>query len=182
MKRADRTPNAPRRAPARPLPAAVAARPLPPAAQVAVLERRIARLERRARAGRWLLAAIALPLLWAAAQAPARVLQAESFVLRGPDGKQAASLGLVQGRPALALYDAAGRLRVALAVEAEGALLNFFTDHGTPRLVAGQRGDGSLLVLHDGDGAPRAAIAVRDASGPSLYLLDANLDPLFRKP
>ena len=42
--------------------------------------------------------------------------------------------------------------------------------------------DDAFVILRDGDGAPRAAMAIQADGSPSIYLLDESLTPLWRAP
>ena len=152
---------------------------------LARLEARVRTLERARQ--RWRLGGLMAVLLSAALVLGAQIsgprsIEAQGFILRDASGAARARLGMVDGAPSLALYDGNARLRVAIAVEAEGPILNLFNGDGTPRLVIGARGDQAFIILRDADGAPRAAMAGQEDGSPCLYLLDAHLNPLFRKP
>ncbi len=152
---------------------------------LARLEARVQTLEHARQ--RWRLAGLMAALLSAtlvlgAQTSGPRSIEAQGFILRDASGAMRARLGMVDGAPSLALYDSNARLRAAIAVETEGPILSLFNGDGTPRLVIGARGDQAFVILRDADGAPRAAMAVQEDGSPNLYLLDAHLNPLFRKP
>ncbi len=153
--------------------------------RITALERQTRRLElsnrhwRRTTLGAVLLLAFAV---LAGQAAPQPTLEARGFVLRAGRGAARAQLGMNEDVPSLSLYDPGGTLRAALAVEAEGPILNLFTASGEPRLVVGERGDTAFVILRDRDGAPRAAMAVQEDGSPSIYLLDEKMNPLFRRP
>ncbi len=120
-----------------------------------------------------------------------RTVDAQAFILRDAQGAARAQLALSEGSPSLSLYDQRGRLRLALAIESGGSgengenggpLMNFYGPDGAPRVVIGERGTASFVILRDAEGAPRAAMAVQDNGEPSLYLLDENMNPIFREP
>lgn len=150
--------------------------------ELAELRRAVASLERRSRRRQLLwgtLLAASLLVGLAPRQGPVR---AEEFIVRDAAGRARARLGMAGDTPSLALYDAEGALRAALAVDHEGPILNLFGPDGQPRLVAAEREARAFLVLRDVDGAPRAAIAVQETGEPSLYLLDGDLNPIWRQP
>jgi len=148
-------------------------------------EARLQRLEHSA--GRWRRAALTLSATLAAAvltgQAPAGGnLEATGLVVRDPGSTARIQVSAADGVPSLALHDRSGHLRAALAIEADGPLFSLYSASGEPRLVVGQRAGAAFVIVRDSEGAPRAAMAVQETGEPSLYLLDANLDPLFRQP
>lgn len=149
------------------------------------LGERIDRLERQA--GRWRLGAMALAaglaFVLLTGQAPAgRMIEAGGIIVRDPSSGARVEIGAADGMPSMALHDATGHLRAALAIEENAPLFSLYSASGEPRLVLGQRGGAAFVIVRDAEGAPRAAMAVQENGDPSLYLLDADLDPLFRQP
>lgn len=146
------------------------------------LHERLAALERRGRRIHLAWSVIAAVLLILALSPRQGPVEAAAFVVRDGAGRARIRIGLAGDVPALSLYDGAGALRAALAVDAEGPILNLFAADGAPRLVAAERAARAFVVLRDADGAPRAAMAVQESGEPSLYLLDADLKPIWRQP
>lgn len=83
---------------------------------------------------------------------PDRAVVARSFVVKDPEGKQRAALGLHEGCSGLWLYDANGNPRAGLTVLAK---------------------EGPSLALRDTDGRASVDICV-DENGPTIRLFDAN--------
>ena len=153
--------------------------------RIASIEHRLQQAERRER--RWRLTSVAITigvtLLVVSGQAPrARVVEAETFVVRDANGHARAQLGINDSEPGLTLFDTDGRLRAAIAVEPAGPILSFFNGDGNPRAVVGERGDTAFVILRDAEGAPRAAMAIQADGSPSLYLLDDKMTPLWKRP
>jgi mono/diheme cytochrome c family protein len=103
------------------------------------------------------------PLLMAPGKlaAPAKVVDAEKFVLRDMEGKRRAELSLQAGGPSLALFDERGQRRVQLAVLADGsAKWSLYDQNGQYRAT--------LAVPTQGD--PRLDLAKKPNPFPSLPL------------
>jgi hypothetical protein len=155
------------------------------AREVGALRARVAEAEQTSR--RWRHAGLGLGLVLAlfvlsGQSAAPRTLEAGAILVRDPDSRARLQLIAADGEASLALHDAEGHLRASITNEAEGPLFSLYGASGNPRLVVGQRGGAAFVIVRDADGAPRAAIAVQETGEPSLYLLDENLDPIFREP
>lgn len=159
--------------------------PAPRREEPRCIEVRLSRLERSET--RWRRSALALGAVLAflvlAGQSPAgRTVEAAAVIVRDPGSGARVQLSAADGMPSIALHDATGHLRAAVAIEENSPLFSLYSTGGEPRVVVGQRGGAAFVIVRDAEGAPRAAMAVQESGAPSLYLLDANLDPLFRQP
>jgi hypothetical protein len=105
---------------------------------------------------------------------PNRTLEAEKFILRGPQGQELASLEGLGTGAALKLYDSQHRVRVALTT-ADGANLKgvgVFRSNGQVGASFGVGDDDSPYVqLADKQGRPGALLQLAD-EGPTVSLMD----------
>ena len=90
---------------------------------------------------------VALLMGQAKPQESAKVVEAERFVLRDANGKARAELGLKDGVPVLALFDAQGNRRTQLAVAGDGSTsLSLYDKDGNRKpLKISLFGDGQSL-------------------------------------
>lgn len=146
------------------------------------MEGRLLRVEADTR--RWRLAATGLACTLAivllSGQSPA--VPEDVVIVRDPASAARVQIAVEEGVPSLGLYDRAGMLRAGVSIEVDGPQWNLFAADGQARVVAGQRDGAAFVIVRDADGVPRAAMAVQESGEPSLYLLDAHLNPLFRQP
>jgi len=134
------------------------------------LERQNRRLKRGGILGLALVGAAALM-----GQAPpaGQTVEAEGFILRGPNGKARAELAMRGGEPRLILRDANEKEQVRLAVLADGSpALTFYYNDWRPNLMLKAGGVGPALTLYDKEGKTAAVVGVYSDGSPSLTFMD----------
>lgn len=117
-----------------------------------------------------------------------KVVEAERFVVRDPDGKERASLGIGKdGRPGLVLYDAGGKERARLTLQKDGAMLALVGDaESYVGLAVGKLGPALMLEgedrkrssvlstqslgLRDSKGATSCSLGLSETGTPHLAL------------
>ena len=149
--------------------------------------KRLERLERQNRRLRWLL--VLLPAVAIAIGAgadgdhlKAKSVVAESFILKDADGKDRASLSLVDGTSVFTLRDATGNSRVTVQAGAEGTDSKkqgpgLFLVNGKGKAVASlahYNGKASHLFLATAEGTSQTSLySGSDSSGPGLTMTNA---------
>lgn len=147
------------------------------------LERRCAQLVRQNRRSKLLGGAALLGLVVMVVAGadpkdkPAKVVEAERFVLRDPGGKQRAVLEVnSRNFTSLTLSDAEAKPRMTFIVTADGSpVVNLADEQGKPRIsfASSRVFGGSILNIADKEGKIRVGLAVRDDGGlPTLDLRD----------
>jgi hypothetical protein len=117
------------------------------------------------------------------AEVPAKVIEAERFVLRDSRGHIRAELGEGDAHSiALKLYDGQGRCRIELVVASDGASgLQFWDEQGTPRVILALDADqpyiaAPSLSLNGKDGRGGVVLSVAPDGSPSVdFLKDGNV-------
>ncbi len=152
------------------------------AAQVTALEQRLSDLERRLLRGRTLLAVL-LGGLWLAAVGVVvhatlfrGAVTTQELILVDQSGRPRAYLDVKQdGAAYLIFYDAQGRERHALGVDALGqpALALLAADE-KPRLALRLHDDAPSVHLADAQRQERLRLECTSASGPNIQWFDAN--------
>ncbi len=105
--------------------------------------------------------------------AGAQEVRAERFALVDPEGKLRAALGLLDGGPAMWLYDAAWKPRAKLALARSGEPhLDLCDAAGQSRMTLQLIDGGPCLVFRDAAGQERVGLALLDDE-PRLRLGDA---------
>jgi hypothetical protein len=103
-----------------------------------------------------------------------KVVIAERYELRTPDGKLAASLGTgAQKQTLLSFFDQQGTARLALGITKDGKPGVFLTGaNGLPRLslVAGPGRDDPAIALCDDQGTPAVTLSLVKGVGPTLTI------------
>jgi hypothetical protein len=144
---------------------------------------RIEQLERRLRRQTRILTvgfamAVAASLLLA--QAPSkRIVEAEEFILRGPQGQELAKLDGSGTGAVLSLYDSQHRVRIALTSADVGNLKGIaaFRSNGQVGAKFGvEDNDNSSLELRDARGSAVALLQL-SGEGPSFILTDNDMRP-----
>jgi len=111
---------------------------------------------------------------------PDRTVTAQSFVVRDEHGKRRAELGMVipvdqtEPRPWLGLFDANGRLRAGVGVDAEGAWLELYGAKDQPFVEVNAGQEGPTIRLFDSTKKARLVVTVSPSGEPSLLMHDAN--------
>jgi len=139
---------------------------------------RIARLERRLRwQNRGLivcgLVAAVTSLLFG--QAPAkRIVEAEKFILRGPQGQELAFLDGEGTGAILTLFDSKHRARIAIeSSDGESGVVAFGSDLKAGASIEVNDDNQPVVSLIDGQGRARTEVAVKD-NGPAIRMWDSN--------
>ncbi|HEY7675465.1 MAG TPA: hypothetical protein VIG69_00225 [Candidatus Methylomirabilis sp.] len=140
----------------------------------------VERLERLERQNRTLrrggVAALALAgaaVLMGQATPAGQTVEAEGFILRGPNGKARAELAMRGGEPRLILRDANEKEQVRLAVSADGSpTLTFYYNDWRPNLMLKAGGVGPALTFFDKEGKTGAVLGVYSDGSPSLAFMD----------
>jgi hypothetical protein len=140
------------------------------------LEHRVAKLERENRRLRvaGLLALMLVGTLFVMGQArPARVLEAESFILRDPTGIVLGRFAVDEdGYPRLSLNDRAGVIRTDFHVSESGVYVFFRESTGETRME---------MVLNDGDSGPAILLRQSAAKHFGIVLQAPNtIDPFIQ--
>jgi hypothetical protein len=108
-------------------------------------------------------------------RAPSK-LEAQSFILKDPQGRTRASLGFrSDGTPGFALLDAASHVRLALDIGPDGAPgVNLYSPTGRLQAALAVRPDGApALGLFDGQAQVRVSLDLsHDEKAPGLSLYD----------
>lgn len=147
-------------------------------------ENRVETLERNIR--RWrqacMVVALGVATMVTMGQVGNHTVDTTDLVLRDEGGLVRARLGLQDGNPGLAFYDKDGRQRVGLFVEAEGPIFTLTSEGDRTRVVVAERNDAAVVVLRDPEGAPRAALTVQEDGSPTIFLLDENMNLIYRIP
>lgn len=105
-----------------------------------------------------------------------RMISAEKFEVRGPDGKLRASLAQGKNEGAiLSFYDESGRSRLIIGTDAKGTpSISFLNDKdkGAPKmLLSVDPNDGTpQIILFDDHGAPTVHLGLVKGFGPDLSL------------
>jgi hypothetical protein len=167
-------------------------------ARVAQLERKLGRQNRAVIACGGLAVATSLLI----GQTPSkRTLEAEKFILRGPQGQELATLDGLGSGAALTLYDTQHRVRVALTTADVGNLkgvvvfgsngqvgasfgvadndnsyVQLANKQGRPLAILEVKDEGATVTLADEQGRPRAVFDVT-GEGPSISLHDEQARP-----
>lgn len=105
---------------------------------------------------------------------------ASEFLLMDPGGNERARVSVVEGgSPGVSLLDQRGDSRLVLGVLPDGTGTVVFADSvGVPRIVIGMARDGSAnIVFADRDGITRAGLGVNAAGQPALLIPEATADP-----
>jgi hypothetical protein len=128
------------------------------------LAERITRLESENRRQKRVLAAAGIAaaaavMLGTNLGRPAHQVEAERFVLKSADGQARATLGLVEGQPALSLLDGRGRDQVVLRSGFDRSSSLEFRDHGRVRMALSSSSVGAS-TLHFYDAAHRVASGI----------------------
>lgn len=111
------------------------------------------------------------------------VLSVAVFVLLGVTVQQAVSQPEVLRARRIDVVDAAGRIRIMLAVTPDGSVLAFSDAAGRQPITLGVLSDGSsALGFADAAGRKRIMLGVLSEGSPGLGLLDAAGRVLFRAP
>jgi len=166
--------------------------------RIGQLERKLRRQNRAVIA----CAALAVATSLLIGQTPSkRTLEAEKFILRGPQGQELATLDGLGTGAALTLYDSKHRVRVALttadAANFKGAVVfrsngqvgasfgvadnddsyvQLADKQGRPGAILEVKDEGATVTLADKQGRPRAVFDVTD-EGPSISLHDEQARP-----
>lgn len=82
---------------------------------------------------------------------------ARRFVLEDDEGEMRGALAVIEGDPALVLYDGAGEPTAWLEAENEEVCLTF-ADRKTTRLTLGYNEKGPMLFMYDKKGTPVLAL------------------------
>lgn len=141
------------------------------------LAQRLDRLEREnrrlRRVGATLAVGVAAVVLMGQARTPARVIEAQKFVLRDESGKIHAELDLGRhGTPFLAFSDQDGKARAGLGLMPDGApVLRLADRDGKVRAALDVGADGAPgLTLYDQDENPRVSLDMRPDGRPIMGL------------
>lgn len=105
---------------------------------------------------------------------------ASEFLMMDPAGNERARVSVVAGgSPGVSLLDEKGDSRLVLGVLPDGTGTVVFADSvGVPRIVVGMARDGSAnIVFADRDGITRAGLGVNARGEPALLLPEATSDP-----
>ncbi len=145
------------------------------------LGQRLDRVERQnqrlMRIGAVALAVIAAVVLMGQATATkvAKVIEAEKFVLRDPQGKHLALLGTKKGSAILGFFDTSGNMAAGFGLLPDGSAgLHLYDQFTNPRIVLSVTAAGlASLVLADKESRHRASLTVGAEFGePKLTLYD----------
>jgi hypothetical protein len=109
-------------------------------------------------------------LLWMGQTRPARILEAQKFVLRDANGKRQAEFGQVDGWPALVFLDSAGRISLLLGIESGEPHVVIYGTAAEQVVSIKRSASGASLSLHDTSGNPRLNLSV-GVNGPAVGLL-----------
>jgi hypothetical protein len=102
-----------------------------------------------------------------------QTVEAEGFILRGPNGKARAELALRGGEPRLVLRDANEKEQLRLAVSADGSpTMTFYYNDWRPNLMLKAGGVGPALTLFDKEGKTGTVLGVYSDGSPSLTFMD----------
>ena len=110
----------------------------------------------------------------AAADDTPKSIEAERFVVKGPDGKDRASLGMLLDSPQLSLLDDKGETRVSLEVQQNDPTLSFYDSLGTVRLRAQVKGDGSVISVQGKEQKGTIVIATKSTEREDAMILLKN--------
>ena len=137
---------------------------------------------------------------------PAKIIEAETFIVIDQDGRRRAVLGQVGREAGLLILDRQGRGRASLVASDSVAQMNFEDSRGGTRLLltasdsdthviqkdangnnrlwlaSTEQERGSYLRILDAQSSTRATIGFFAASGPALLLLDEGERPIFSAP
>ena len=109
-----------------------------------------------------------------------KVVEAETFVVKGADGNKRAELGMIEGCPTLALFNENGMGDVLLTQGKAGTGL-ILSDGKSPRAAFGIRNDVPIFNLIGKKGIDRIRITCSQ-EGPVLGIYDNDGKLLFEKP
>lgn len=140
----------------------------------AVLEDRVARLEKSNRRLKWALAACSVlvaGILAGADRAPGPMVASESIRLIDRDGKLRMQLGCDDQGTFLFLNDESGKMRTSLAAQKGQTYVNLKDDQDRTRCEVRFDDVGPALMLRDEAGAIVGALAY-DTQGPYLQIRD----------
>jgi hypothetical protein len=149
---------------------------------LAIMEKRIKRLERETRIFRWLagiVVTVAASVIVMGLESGAdktvgrfRQMDTGAIVLRDPDGQMRAWLGIAEGGPRLIFFDQQGQQRLGVGMTRMGEpALGIFDVGQNERVVLGIVEGWPGLVMRDPQGKKRVAVFSRDDWG-SLYFYD----------
>lgn len=108
-----------------------------------------------------------------------RTVVAQRFVVRDEENQRRAELGIVrlkgetEAQPWLGLFDANGRIRTAMSVEANGGRLELYNPQGQAVLELKEYREGPRLALFDATGSTRLSLTVSE-DGSFIYLFNAD--------
>jgi len=106
-----------------------------------------------------------------------KLLEAEQFILRDPNGRMRAVMSTQNNRVAFAMFDSAGNQRLVLDLEANGSPWVRLADpSGTVRAsITHQKTDGVIIALSDANGKSRTMLGTRGGGEPYLSLMDGTM-------
>ena len=102
------------------------------------------------------------------------VVEAQSFVLRAPDGTKRAVLGTAEDQASLTLLDGAEQQLISLNIKSDRPSIEFLDENGLVRLDVALAFDGSPSIDLT-DGGPYGSFTVGispDSGGANIFILD----------
>jgi len=103
-----------------------------------------------------------------------RTVEAERFILRGPEGQELATLEKAEKGATLILFDNQHRGRVALlSSDGDSGVVLLGADQKSSASIQVDEHDKAMITLNDQQGRPRADIALTD-DGPAMRMWDSH--------
>lgn len=152
------------------------------------LEQSVAELKRQNRRYRLVssfVAVLAVTLVimgQSSANKPAKIIEAEKFVLRDKDGVVRGLLQSEKRMAAFVLADETGKAVIELGAKDNGATGLVFADgSGTTRVALGVKdGNSPDFGLLDAHGTLRVAMGIDPAGNPALVMYDEKQNPIWK--
>ena len=157
-------------------------------ARLEQLEQNIVELKRQNRRYRFVTSLVAVLAVTfvimgqSSANKPAKIIEAEKFILRDKDGVVRGVLQSENGMAGFSLADQTGKAVIELGAKDNGATGLVFADGSGTTRVALRVKDGNSpdFGLLDANGTLRVALGIDPAGNPALVMYDEKQNPIWK--